>query len=56
MKVEARLTTIDPEVLNAAVKDGTALELVFLPVGTDGDGNEVVSFGFAPAPTNAKEH
>ena len=56
VKVEARLTTIDPEVLNAAVKDGTALELVFLPVGTDGDGNEVVSFGFAPAPTNAKEH
>ena len=58
VKVEARLTTTDPEVLNAAVKDRTALELVFLPVGTDGDGNEVVSFAFSPtgsvAPT--EEH
>ena len=49
VKVEARLTTIDPEVLNAAVRDHTELELVFLPVGTDGDGNEIVSFAFAPA-------
>jgi uncharacterized OB-fold protein len=47
VKVEARLTTTDPEALNAAVTDRTALELVFLPVGTDGDGNEVVSFAFA---------
>jgi len=53
VKVEARLTTTDPEVLNAAVKDRTALELVFLPVGTDGDGNEVVSFAFAPAESAA---
>jgi uncharacterized OB-fold protein len=47
VKVEARLTTTDPEVLNAAVTDGTELEVVVLPVGTDGDGNEVVSFAFA---------
>jgi uncharacterized OB-fold protein len=53
VKVEARLTTTDPEVLNAAVKDRTALELVFLPVGTDGDGNEVVSFAFSPAESAA---
>jgi uncharacterized OB-fold protein len=48
VKVEAHLTTTDPAVLNAAVADGTEMELVVVPLGTDAEGNEVVTFAFAP--------
>lgn len=47
VKVEARLTTTDPDVLNAAVRDRTPVDLVVVPVGADADGNEIVSFAFA---------
>jgi uncharacterized protein len=49
VKVEARLTTTDADVLNAAVTDRAELEMVVLPIGTDDDGNEIVSFAFTPA-------
>jgi len=56
VKVEARLTTTDADVLDAAVRNRTALEVVVVPVGTDDDGNEIVSFAFTPAPSNPEEH
>ena len=56
VKVEARLTTTDADVLNAAVTNRAELEMVVLPIGTDDDGNEIVSFAFAPAaPTTTEE-
>ena len=45
VKVETRLTTADP----AELRDGMEMELVVVPFGTDGDGNEVVTFAFGPA-------
>jgi uncharacterized OB-fold protein len=45
VKVEARLTEADPEVL----ADGMEMELVVVPFRTDGEGNEVVTFAFKPA-------
>lgn len=53
VKVEARLTTADVDVLNAAVREHTPLELVVVPIGTDPDGNEIVSYAFTP--TTSKE-
>ena len=44
LKVESRLTTTDPDVLHA----GLEMELVLVPFRTDDDGNEVVTFAFAP--------
>ena len=44
VKVESRLTESDPAVL----KSGMQMELVVVPFGTDRDGNEVVTFAFAP--------
>lgn len=44
VKVEARLTEADP----ARLKSGMEMELVLVPFGTDDDGNEVVTFAFAP--------
>lgn len=44
VKVEARLTSTDPDVL----RPGAEMELVLLPFRTDDDGNEVVTFAFAP--------
>ena len=44
VKVESRLTESDPAVL----KSGMEMELVLVPFATDGDGNEVVTFAFAP--------
>ena len=44
LKVEARLTESDPEVL----APGMEMELVLVPFRTDDDGNEVVTFAFAP--------
>ena len=49
VKVEARLTTTDADVHNAAVTNRAELEMVVLPIGTDDDGNEIVSFAFTPA-------
>jgi uncharacterized OB-fold protein len=44
VKVEARLTAIDP----AALKPGAEMELVLVPLRTDDQGNEVVTFAFRP--------
>jgi uncharacterized OB-fold protein len=44
VKVEARLTEADP----AALRIGMEMELVIVPLATDGDGNEIVTFAFAP--------
>jgi uncharacterized OB-fold protein len=44
VKVEARLTEADP----AKLKIGMAMELVIVPLTTDADGNEVVTFAFKP--------
>jgi uncharacterized OB-fold protein len=44
VKVEARLTESDPEVLTL----GMDMELVVVPFRTDDDGNEIVTFAFRP--------
>jgi len=44
VRVEARLTEADPEKLQI----GMEMELVFDSLGTDDDGNEVVTYAFAP--------
>lgn len=44
VKVEARLTVADPDQLTI----GMEMELVLDPIGTDDDGNEIVTFAFAP--------
>ncbi len=44
VKVEARLTTADAEDL----RDGMEMELVLVPLRTDDDGNDVVTFAFRP--------
>ena len=44
VKVEARLTETDPELLGT----GMEMELVLVPFRTDDDGNEVVTFAFRP--------
>ena len=44
VKIETRLTTADKEELQI----GMEMELTFLPLYTDEDGNEVVTFAFAP--------
>jgi uncharacterized OB-fold protein len=44
VKVEARLTEAEPDRLTP----GMEMELVLVPVHTDEDGNEVVSFAFRP--------
>jgi uncharacterized protein len=48
VKVEARLTTADPNVLQI----GMPVELVIIPFTTDDDGNDVVTFAFAPGTQN----
>ena len=45
VKVEARLTECDPEVL----VHGMAMELVVVPLTTDADGNDVLTFAFGPS-------
>ena len=49
VKVEARLTETDPAVLTI----GMEMELVLVPFRTDDDGNEVVTFAFAPVETTS---
>ena len=44
LKVESRLTVADPDELHI----GMEMELVFEPLGADEDGNEVVTYAFAP--------
>jgi uncharacterized OB-fold protein len=44
VKVESRLTVADPAVL----QPGTEMELVVVPFRTDDNGDEVVTFAFAP--------
>ena len=44
VKVETRLTTADKEKL----KIGMEMDLVFIPLYTDDDGNEVITFAFSP--------
>jgi uncharacterized OB-fold protein len=44
VKVESRLTVCDPDVL----VHGMQMELVVVPFGTDDEGNDVVTFAFAP--------
>lgn len=44
VKVEARLTESDPERLTI----GMEMELVIIPLATDDDGNEVMTFAFQP--------
>jgi uncharacterized OB-fold protein len=45
VKVEARLTESDADSLST----GMEMELVLIPLRTDDDGNEVVTFAFQPA-------
>lgn len=44
VKVETRLTEADPSKLTI----GMEMEMVVVPLGTDADGNEIVTFAFAP--------
>jgi len=44
VKVETRLSTADPDALST----GTEMELTLVPLQTDDDGNEVVTFAFRP--------
>ncbi len=44
-KIEARLTESDPTKLNA----GMAMELVAQPLCKDDEGNDIITFAFAPA-------
>jgi uncharacterized OB-fold protein len=44
VKVESRLTESDP----ARLRHGMEMELAIVPFGSDDDGNEVVTFAFAP--------
>jgi uncharacterized OB-fold protein len=44
VKVESRLTECDPDIL----VNGIEMELVIVPLRTDDDGNEVVTFAFRP--------
>jgi hypothetical protein len=44
VKVEARLTEADPRKLHT----GLPMELVTVPLRKDKDGNEIVTYAFAP--------
>lgn len=49
VRVEARLTVNDPE----QIRNGMEVELVLVPFGTDAEGNERVTFAFAPVDRTA---
>ena len=49
VKIEARLTEADPDKLQT----GLPMELTTLPLTTDEDGNEIVTFAFAPSEPGA---
>ena len=44
VKVETRLSTADPDALSTGIE----MELTLVPLHTDDDGNEVVTFAFRP--------
>ena len=44
VKVEARLTEADPDKLEI----GMEMELTLVPLATDDDGNEIITFAFRP--------
>jgi uncharacterized OB-fold protein len=44
LKVESRLTEADPEHL----RQGMEMELVLVPLATDDEGNEIMTFAFRP--------
>ena len=46
VQVEARLTTTDPDALNAAVRDKSPLDPVVLPIGTYADAHTSVASAF----------
>jgi uncharacterized protein len=48
VKVEARLTESDP----AKLRIGMEMKMVLDVLGTDADGNELVTFAFAPVSTS----
>jgi uncharacterized OB-fold protein len=50
VKVETRLTVADPDQLRI----GMEMEMVLVPLTTDDDGNEVVTFAFAPTSTGVE--
>ena len=50
VKVEARLTEADP----AKLRIGMEMEMVLIPLTTDDDGNEVVTFAFQPVSDASK--
>ncbi len=45
IRVEGRLTESDPEKLAF----GMNVEMTMVPIATDGEGNEIMTFAFAPA-------
>jgi len=45
LKVESRLTVADP----TALKSGMDMQLVGEVIGQDDEGNDIVTFAFAPA-------
>jgi uncharacterized OB-fold protein len=51
VKVEARLTEADP----AKLEIGMEMEMVIVPLTTDEDGNEIVTFAFAPVTASDTE-
>ena len=51
VKVEARRTEADPEALSI----GMEMELVIIPLTTDDDGNDVMTFAFQPVGTGQPE-
>ncbi len=51
LMIESRLTESDPERLEF----GMPVELVLIPLRTDEEGNEVVSFAFAPTAASSQE-
>lgn len=49
VKVETRLTVADPNM----IKIGMDMKLTFVPLFNDDNGNDVITFAFAPADTQA---
>jgi uncharacterized OB-fold protein len=52
VKVEARLTEADPDVLRI----GMEMELTIIPIAVDDDGNERVTFAFRPVEQGGSDH
>ena len=52
LRVESRLTESDPSKLEI----GMEMELVLVPLATDEDGNEIVTYAFAPTGTSEQSN